>query len=271
MRFGRRGADGGGRVDKWRADVSGTAGDDERGCDVNAETLFDLGPDRAPMAVHEMPAARLESAGTTALADSELLAVVLGGEQGRALEIARRMVAEAGSVQTLAKWTVREFETAGLAQSTARRMAAVVELGRRALLQPVETEPLLSRPDAIAGFMQPYVAGLEVEKFWVLCLNRKNRLIRCVCISTGTATAALAHPREVFKAAVRESAAAVVCVHNHPSGDPAPSTPDLQVTRQLREAARTLDIQLVDHVICGRGNADPAGRGFFSFREAGLL
>jgi DNA repair protein RadC len=123
----------------------------------------------------------------------------------------------------------------------------------------------------VHAYLQPFAAGLEVEKFWVLCLNRKNRLLKRVEISSGTATAALAHPREVFRAAVRESAAAIVCAHNHPSGDPAPSSADLQVTRLLREAARAVDITLVDHIVVGRTTADPAGRGYFSFREAGML
>jgi len=105
----------------------------------------------------------------------------------------------------------------------------------------------------------------------VLCLNRKNRLLKQVEITSGTATSALAHPREVFRAAIRESATAVVCVHNHPSGDPAPSAPDIHVTRQLREAAKAVDIELVDHVIVGRMAADPLGRGYFSFRETGML
>ncbi|MGH7944543.1 MAG: JAB domain-containing protein, partial [Opitutaceae bacterium] len=95
--------------------------------------------------------------------------------------------------------------------------------------------------------------------------------IKRVEISSGTATAALAHPREVFRAAVRESAASIICAHNHPSGDPAPSAPDLHVTRQLREAAKAVDIELLDHVIVGRTGSDPAGKGYFSFREAGML
>src|SRR5258708_21250845 len=102
-------------------------------------------------------------------------------------------------------------------------------------------QPLLNRADRIADYFAPYVTGLEVEKFWVLCLNRRNRLLKRVEITSGTATSALAHPREVFRAAIRESATAVICAHNHPSGDPAPSTPDLHVTRQLREAARAVD------------------------------
>jgi DNA repair protein RadC len=110
-----------------------------------------------------------------------------------------------------------------------------------------------------------------VEKFWVLCLNRKNRLLKQVEITSGTATSSLAHPREVFRAAIRHGATAVVCVHNHPSGDPAPSAADVQVTRQLREAAKAVDIDLLDHVIVGRKSVDPAGVGYYSFRDAGLL
>ena len=109
--------------------------------------------------------------------------------------------------------------------------------------------PLLNRLELIAAHMAPYVRGLEVEKFWVLCLNRKNRLKKLVEVTSGTATAALAHPREVFRSAVQNGATAIACVHNHPSGDPAPSSADLQVTRQLREAAKALDIELLDHVI----------------------
>ena len=103
------------------------------------------------------------------------------------------------------------------------------------------------------------------------CLNRKNRLKRLVEVTSGTATSALAHPREVFRAAIQYGATAVVCIHNHPSGDPAPSAADLQITRQLRDAARAVDIELLDHVIMGVAGADPTGRGFYSFREAGLV
>ena len=89
--------------------------------------------------------------------------------------------------------------------------------------------------------------------------------------TSGTATSSLVHPREVFREAIRAGASAVICAHNHPSGDPAPSSADIQVTRQLREASKTVDIDLLDHIIIGRRESDPAGLGFFSFREAGLL
>lgn len=109
------------------------------------------------------------------------------------------------------------------------------------------------------------------ESFWVILLDRKNHALGRVRITLGTATAALAHPREVFRPAILANACAIICSHNHPSGDPSPSAPDVQVTRQLREAAKAVDIELLDHVIVGFPESDPQRRGYFSFREAGLL
>src|SRR5580658_3935389 len=104
------------------------------------------------------------------------------------------------------------------------------------------------------------------ESFYVVCLNRKNRPLCRSRISLGTVCNTLVHPREVFRIAVLASATAIVCVHNHPSGDPSPSAADLAVTRQLREAAKIMDIHLLDHVIVGTKEDDPAGQGFHSFR-----
>jgi len=109
------------------------------------------------------------------------------------------------------------------------------------------------------------------ESFYVVCLNRKYRPLCRNRITMGTATATLAHPREVFRIAVLASATAIVCIHNHPSGDPSPSAADIAVTRQLHEAANIIEIELLDHVIIGNQEDDPNGRGYFSFREAGRL
>jgi DNA repair protein RadC len=225
-------------------------------------------------AVGERPQERLERHGPGALSDTELLAMLLrSGTQGLdVLTLASRLIAEAGSLGALIGYRVEDFRRLkGIGQVKALQLLAVMEIARRILSQQSGEAPLMNRAQLAVAYLEPYAAGLEVEKFWVLCLNRKNRLIKRVEISSGTATAALAHPREVFRAAVRESATAVLCAHNHPSGDPAPSAPDLQVTRQIREAARAIDIDLIDHVILGRTGSDPAGRGYFSFREAGLL
>jgi DNA repair protein RadC len=130
---------------------------------------------------------------------------------------------------------------------------------------------MLNRPELIAEYLAPIAKGLEVEKFWVLCLNRKNRLKKMVEVTSGTATGSLVHPREAFRAAIQHGATAIVCAHNHPSGDPAPSSADIQVTRRLREAAQAIDIELVDHLILGEKAADPTSLGFYSFRQAGLI
>ena len=130
----------------------------------------------------------------------------------------------------------------------------------------------LSTPEAVYAYMKDV---LEVhpmqEVFYVILLNRKNKPLGRIAITTGTVTAALAHPREVYRPAIVGGATAIICAHNHPSGDPAPSGDDVQLTRQLREASRTVDIELIDHVVLGHVEADPVGKGFYSFRSAGML
>jgi DNA repair protein RadC len=159
----------------------------------------------------------------------------------------------------------------GIGRVKGGQLVAIMEIARRVIGRPSEEGPILNRADLIANYLRPYTVGLDVEKFWVLCLNRKNRLMKRVEVTSGTATAALAHPREVFRAAIRESACAIVASHSHPSGDPSSSSADVQITHLLREAAKTVEISLLDHVIIGRASADPLGKGYFSFREAGLL
>jgi DNA repair protein RadC len=139
-----------------------------------------------------------------------------------------------------------------------------------------EEPPIMSKAELIAAFFRSKIETAfdfnpDVEGFWVFMLDRKNRLKMFTRCTEGTATAALAHPREVFRAAVVSSACTIVCAHNHPSGDPAPSSADVQITHLLREAGKTLEISVIDHVIIGRTGADPMGKGFYSFREAGLL
>lgn len=226
------------------------------------------------IAVTERPQERLEKFGAAALSDTELVAMLLrSGTRGQdVLTLASQLIAEAGSLGALISWRATEFRRLkGIGPVKALQLVAVMEVARRVIGQQQGELPLLNRADLVAKHLEPLTCGLEVEKFFVLCLNRKNRLLKRVEITSGTATAALAHPREVFRVAIRESASAVICAHNHPSGDPSPSAPDVQVTRQLREAAKAVDIELLDHVIVGRAGADPQGRGYFSFREAGML
>ena len=240
------------------------------------QSTFDLnGQDRTPgIACGEMPQQRFETYGAGALSDTELIALLLhSGIQGHSvLGLASQLIAQAGSIAGLASWHPMDFQRLkGIGKAKARQLAAMVEIGRRMMKEPTETAPTLNRPELIAEYLTPIARGLAVEKFWVLCLNRKNRLIKLAEVTSGTATAALAHPREVFRAAIQHGATAVACAHNHPSGDPSPSAADLQITRQLREAAKAVDIELLDHVVVGEKINDPQGCGFYSFRAAGIL
>ncbi|MBL9217252.1 MAG: DNA repair protein RadC [Opitutaceae bacterium] len=227
------------------------------------------------LAVGDRPQERLEKLGPGALSDTELLAMLLrSGSRGHnVISIAQRLIAEAGSLAALVKWNEADFRRlTGIGRVKALQLVTVMEIVKRGMARgAAPEEEILNRPDRIHAHFLPQISGLAVEKFWVLCLNRKNRLLKQVEITSGTATSSLAHPREVFREAIRHGATAIVCVHNHPSGDPAPSAADVQVTRQMRDAARAVDIELLDHVIVGREGADPQGRGYYSFREAGVV
>lgn len=226
------------------------------------------------MAVNERPQERLERHGAAALSDTELLAMLLrsGSRDQDVLSLSTRLISEAGSLAGLLTWKESEFtKLKGIGRVKALQLITVMEVARRILSQRGETPPVLDTPRSVFEHFAPIAAGLEVEKFWVLCLNRKNRLIRRVEVTSGTASSSLVHPREVFRDAIRLSASAIICVHNHPSGDPSPSKADIEITRQLREASKTVDIDLLDHIIVGSQMLDPSGQGFYSFSEAGLL
>ena len=217
---------------------------------------------------------RVETVGAGALSDVELVSLMVGagervGEEGT---IAERLLAEAGSIHRLVSWTAADFRRLkGIGQGRAGLLVAAFELARRALCRPVEEKPLMKSAEAVASYLKPYAAGLEVEKLWALCLNRKNRLIKCVEISSGTATNAPAHPREFFRAIIQMDACGAMAAHNHVSGDPSPSSADIEVTRVLRSAAKAVDIDFFDHVVVGRVTADPLAKGWYSFRDAGMI
>jgi len=225
------------------------------------------------LCVHERPQERMESHGAAHMRDSELLALVLrNGTAGcHVLQVAESILKEAGSLAGLAKWSLEDFRRfRGVGRVKALQMLTVVELAKRIQSESLGKAPLMREPIDIARYLEPFARGLDVEKIWVLSLNTRGRLIRCTEISSGTATASLVHPREVYREALRVSASGVVVAHNHPSGDPQPSSADICVTKQLKESARIIGLEFVDHIIVGRPETDPAGRGWFSFRGAGM-
>jgi DNA repair protein RadC len=132
--------------------------------------------------------------------------------------------------------------------------------------------PHVGTADKVVEYMRgAFDERPEQESFWVICVNRKNRARARHMVTLGTQGNSLVHPREVFRPAVLSNAMAIICVHNHPSGDPTPSQADVQVTRQLREAAKCMGIDLLDHVIIGEKSEDPSGLGHYSFRAAGII
>lgn len=153
----------------------------------------------------------------------------------------------------------------GVGPAGASRLLACLELARRASAWPAADRPIVSTPEDVVALCATQLRGLDREHFWALALSTKNRLLRMVEVSVGSLNASIVHPRELFKEAVRISAASVVVVHNHPSGDPTPSGADLQLTRRLVRAGEVLGIEVLDHVVIGDGGAH------VSLREMGAL
>jgi len=226
------------------------------------------------MTVDDHPLERLRRLGPRALLDAELLALLVGpAPRGRTPgAVAECILGEAGGLPALAAWEMPDFSrVSGLGPAKAAELVAALEIARRVRERAHDPGERLDAPAKVWSRLEPLAAGLAVEKCWALCLNRRNRLLALHEVSSGTATSSLLHPREVFRQALRHSASAVIVAHNHPSGDPAPSHADRAVTRQLVEAGRVIGVELLDHVVVGRPESDPAGKGWFSFGEAGLI
>jgi DNA repair protein RadC len=241
---------------------------------MNSENLAATGPKLRDLAAGEKPQERLETYGASALSDIELLAMLLrSGSAGMdVLAVSRLMIMEAGSLAGLLRWDESDFrKIKGVGHIKALQLLTVTEVARRVLRQQVEADPLFDSPELVYKYLYPRSAGIDVEKFWVLCLNKKNRLLRLVEVSSGTAGNSLAHCREVFREAIRSGATAIICAHNHPTGDPSPSGNDVNVTKVLSDAGKLLEIQLLDHVIVGEASKDPGKRGFFSFKDNNLV
>lgn len=204
----------------------------------------------------DRPRERLRSVGARALSVRELLALLVGsgGKGGSALDVAGRILGEAGSVRRLAERGVEELvRIPGVGKATAARVVAALELGRRAGSATHDDRRRIRGPADVHRRMGPLLRDLRQEEFHALLLDSQHRVLRDVVVTRGILDASLIHPREVFRPAILETAAAVILVHNHPSGDATPSAEDRAVTRQLREAGRAMGIPVLDHVVVGDG------------------
>ncbi|HEX8258657.1 MAG TPA: DNA repair protein RadC [Rubrobacteraceae bacterium] len=212
------------------------------------------------------PRERLLEAGPSALSDGELLGLLfgIGSREKTAVELAGEVISEADGLHGLYDVSVHELtQINGIGEAKACKILAAVELGRRIGRVRNPGRPMISSPADVERLLRGRIANLDRENFVVVLLNTKNEVIETSTVSIGTLGASLVHPREVFKPAVRASAASVILAHNHPSGKVEPSQEDREVTRRLGEAADILGIEVLDHVIVGDG--------YFSMKEHGML
>jgi DNA repair protein RadC len=211
----------------------------------------------------DRPREKLARAGAAALGDTELVALLLGtGTAGQdAVGVAGALLETHGGAGALAGATLDDLcRIRGVGPTRAARLLAAVELGRRVVAGRSGQRPRMGSPRQVAEYLLPLFGGHRVERFGVVLLDAKHRLIRAAVLSVGSLDASIVHPREVFREAAGGSAAALVLFHNHPSGDPAPSAEDVLLTRRLVQAGELMGIAVVDHVILGEGR-------WFSFRE----
>jgi DNA repair protein RadC len=217
------------------------------------------------VAPHDRPREKLQRMGAGALGDNELLAIVLGhgGARTTALDMANAVLGATDGVHGLVRTRCDELRAIpGIGGARAAQILAAVELGRRTLTRPTRDRVQIKSARTAAELLLPQYGNRPVEQFGVLLLDTKHRVLRTLVLSVGTLDASIVHPRDVFGAAAAAGAAALVLFHNHPSGDPKPSTDDIDLTRRLAAVGMLMGIDVIDHVIL-------ADARYYSFREEG--
>ncbi|MBI5212015.1 MAG: DNA repair protein RadC [Nitrospirae bacterium] len=216
---------------------------------------------------NERPRERLVKYGAESLSDAQLLAIILrtgSGEKG-VIGLSMSLLEAFKTLRNIDAASISELSSMkGLGTAKIAQIKAAFELGKRLMGESTDGKPVFSSSHALYSYFAPRFKNLKKEIFISVLLDAKNRLLREHKISEGTLTNSLIHPREAFKEAVKESAASVIFVHNHPSGDPEPSKDDITITERLKNAGNIIGIQVLDHVIIGDGK-------YISLKEKGVL
>ena len=217
----------------------------------------------------ERPREKLIQRGAASLSDTELLAILLrtGTSSVSVLHLAEEVLAKYQdkglvSIMNISPQEIASVHGVGLAK--AATIVAAVELGRRISTRAAQKLEKIEGPEDVARYASPLLRFEQKEHFLVMLLDVRNRVLAMPTISIGSLTASVAHPREIFREAIRYSAANMILIHNHPSGDPTPSREDIQITKQMMKAGEIMGIPVLDHIII-------AGDGFLSLKEADCL
>ena len=222
---------------------------------------------------NELPQERLERLGASALSERELIAMILrtGTTKNHVLNIADEILSKAGSLSGLLRWDVSDFmQTRGIGKVKGLQLSILIEVAKRMIQGQRTSDITFDEPQKVWDYLFPEVRSSIVEKSgFFASIERIN--LRAELVTSGTATGSLVHPREVFRPAIRHGASAIILAHNHPSGDPSPSTADLNVTKRILESSKSLGIDMHDHVIVGEPENCPNALGYYSFCEAGII
>jgi len=237
----------------------------QRGGDVRDGDI-DYNPTIPDMPIGERPRERLIHAGPAALSTTELLAIILrvGAAGENVLLLAQRMLTRFDGLAGLARASIAELtEEHGVGEAKGAQVKAAFELGRRLLVAAPAERPQVRSPADAAQLVMAEMALLEQEQLRLVLLDTKNRVLSIPVVYKGSLNTSLIRVGEIFRYALKENCAALIVVHNHPSGDPTPSPEDVMVTRKLVEGGQLLDIEVLDHLVIGRGR-------FVSLKERGL-
>lgn len=216
---------------------------------------------------NERPRERLIKNGSESLSDAQLLAIIIrtGGEGKSVLALAMELLDKFRGLKNIDSASIVDLSlTKGLGKAKIAQLKAAFELGKRLMSEPIANNPVFSSSNLVYPYFASRFKNAKKEIFLCALLDTKNRLVREVKVSEGTLTNSLIHPREAFKEAIRESAASVIFVHNHPSGDLVPSRDDIMVTERLKATEDIVGITVLDHVIIGDGT-------YVSLKEKGII
>jgi DNA repair protein RadC len=216
----------------------------------------------------DRPREKLLLKGKNALTDAELLAILIGSgsRNESAVALSQRILASvSNNLNVLGKMSIDQLtKFKGIGEAKAITIVAAVELARRRVSEETLVLDKIESSKIIFKIMQPIIGELSHEEFWVLCLNNNKKVIYKSQLSKGGITGTVVDVRMVFKIAIEQNATSIVIVHNHPSGNFSPSQQDIDITKKIRSAGRTLDISINDHVIISEN-------GYFSFADEGIL